>query len=244
MSARLITLVPTRTRPGSVARVVEAWSDTDAWADGAELMFIVDRDDPEHDEYHAAVQLAARQYGESITAHVIPSWQPLVPKLNGVAVALAEGRYADAIGFAGDDHLPRTPGWVQRYTSALDDLGSGIVSCPDGYREDDLPTQWAMTSDIIRVLGRMVPAGVDHLYCDDAVRDLATAADAYAYLPDVLIEHITPYAGKAAFDPQYERVNSGRQYKLDKRAYRAWRDGSGLATDAEAVRNLRMGENR
>jgi len=239
VSARLVVIVPTRSRPQSVARVAAAWSETDAWAAGAELLFAVDRDDPAHDEYHAAVQLAAREYGESVTAFVVPTWRPMVHKLDLTAVALLD--FADALGFAGDDHLPRTPGWAQRYTSALDDLGSGWVSCADGYRTDRLPTQWAVTADIVRALGRMVPAPVEHLYCDDATRDLAEAVGAYTYLDDVLIEHMHPVAGHPG-DEQHARVNSSRQYKTDRRAYRAWKKGDivpALATDVELVRALR-----
>lgn len=237
MSAELIVVVPSRTRPHAVTRVAEAWRDTDAWADGAELLFAIDRDDPAFEEYVAAVQLAARHYQEPVNVHVSASWLPMVHKLNGVAHALAAGEYAYAIGFAGDDHRPRTPGWVRRYLVTLRGLGSGVVSCPDGYRPDDLPTQWAMTADIVRTLGRMVPAGVDHLYCDDAVRELAKGADAYAYLDDVLIEHLHPVAGHPG-DEQHARVNSGRQYRTDRAAYRAWQDTQ-RAADTELVRALR-----
>jgi hypothetical protein len=239
MSANLIVIVPSRGRPYNVSRVAAAWSDTDAWADGAELLFAVDRDDPEHDEYHAAVQRAAREYGESVTAQVLPTWEPMVRKLDKVATALARGGFAYALGFAGDDHLPRTAGWVQRYTSTLYDFGSGFVSCPDGYRTDDLPTQWAVTADIVQALGRMVPAPVDHLYCDDSIRDVAKGAGVYAYLDDVFIEHMHPVAGKVETDEQYDRVNGSRQRKYDKRAYRAWRDNGGLEADVRLVRALR-----
>lgn len=241
MSADLIVIIPTRTRPRSVAEVAAAWADTGAWSDGAELLFVVDRDDPEHDEYHAAVQAAARHYQESVSALVAPSWRPMVPKLNDAALRLAEGNWAPALGFAGDDHRPRTRGWVRAHLDALREIGSGWASCPDGYRTDRLPTQWAVTSDIVRALGRMVPAPVEHLYCDDSTRDLAEAAGAYAYLDEHLVEHLHPVAGHAG-DEQHARVNSARQYKVDKRAYRAWKKGDitpALATDVELVRVLR-----
>lgn len=244
--AELVVIVPTRSRPEAVERVVAAWEATGAFDDGAELLFVVDRDDPRCADYRAAL-ITCR---EGVSATYADEWRPLVPKLNRVAVSLAVGQAGRpfALGFAGDDHLPRTAGWVGRYLGALYSAGTGIVSCADGYRDDGLPTQWAMTSDIVRALGRMVPAPVDHLYCDDAVRELADGADCYTYLVDVLIEHMHPVARdaegkpKAPTDEQYRRVNSRQQYRGDRAAYRNWAHGAS-ADDIETVRSLiRQGE--
>lgn len=225
-------IVPTRSRPEAVARVVEAWEATGAFDDGAELLFAFDADDPECSEYVNAINHTG------VRREVLPVWFPLVIKLNRVAREAASGKGRPfAIGFAGDDHLPRTTGWVGRYLGALYSAGTGVVSCADGYRDDTLPTQWAMTSDIVRSLGRMVPAPVDHLYCDDAVRALAVAADCYTYLADVLIEHMHPVAGKAPSDEQYDRVNSRQQYRHDRAAYHLWRDTE-LAQQAGKIRDL------
>lgn len=238
----LVVIVPTRSRPESVGRVVQAWRDTGAGDEGAELIFVVDADDPECAEYRR--QLDGRPTW--VSAAYASSWQPLVPKLNAAAVGCASAHYAPFIGFAGDDHLPRTSGWAGRYLGALYGMGTGIVSCADGYRTDELPTQWAMSADIVRALGRMVPAPVDHLYCDNAIRDLGTEAGCLAYLPDVLIEHMHPVAldpkgnPKGLNDAQYARVNSPEQYRGDRRAYRQWVRGA-LATDAGKVRQLTRG---
>lgn len=236
----LVTVVPTRSRPESVERVVEAWQATGAFDEGAELLFVVDRDDPRCDDYRA-VLITCR---EGVSAAYADTWRPLVPKLNRIALSMALGRYAFAIGFAGDDHLPRTPGWVGRYLGALYSARTGIVYCDDGYQGANIPTQWAMTSDIVRALARMVPAPVDHLYCDNAVRDLGLGADCLTYLDDVLIEHMHPVARdaegkpKAASDEQYERVNGREQYRNDRLAYRGWARGGELAADVATVRTL------
>lgn len=238
----LVTIVPTRSRPEAVARVVAAWEGTGAFAEGAELMFVVDRDDPRRDEYEAAVR-AAHPGEPGVSAVYADTWRPLVPKLNRIAVTLAIGRYAYALGFAGDDHLPRTEGWVGRYLTELYSAGTAIVYCDDGYQHENIPTQWAMTSDIVRALGRMVPAPVDHLYCDNAVRDLGLGAGCLTYLRDVLIEHMHPVARdaegkpKGADDDQYRRVNGRDQYRADRAAYRGWAR-NGLAADVAAVRAL------
>jgi len=231
----LLTIVPTRSRPESVEKVVAAWELTGAFEEGAELMFVVDRDDPRCAEYRTAIVAATQQ--RQVGAVYEDAWRPLVPKLNRIAVSLAAGRYAHALGFAGDDHLPRTVGWVGRYLTVLYQQ-PGIVYCDDGYQHENIPTQWAMTADIVRALGRMVPAPVEHLYCDNAVRDLGQGADCLTYLPDVMIEHMHPVVGKGSDDEQYRKVNSSEQYRTDRPAYRGWVRSGGLAHDVEIVRTL------
>lgn len=233
---KLVVVVPSRSRPESVGRVVDAWETTGAFTD-AVMHWVIDADDPGLSGYVNRLEWARDRNPGGVEWTVAPFWMSLVPKLNAAAVELACGD-VEALGFAGDDHLPRTPGWAARYRDALRELGTGIVYCDDGYQGEGLPTQWVMTVDIVRELQAMVPADVEHLYCDNAVLDLGKAADCLTYLPDVLIEHMNPYARKGTLDAQYQRVNSRRQYTVDGRAYAAWRAGN-LPTQAAALRRLR-----
>ena len=233
--AELLVVVPSRSRPHNIARLIEAWQATGAFED-ASMRVDVDADDP---TFRGYVELA-ETFPAGVRLAVGHRWRSLVHKLN--RAARQEQHTYFALGFMGDDHLPRTEGWATRYLDELAELGTGIVFGDDGYQHDNTPTQWAMTADIVRALGgRMVPAPVDHLYCDDAVRDLGKAADCLLYLPDVLIEHMHPSAGKAERDPQYVRVNSRAQYARDRPAYQAWRsklDPGSLTAQAVAVRRL------
>jgi hypothetical protein len=242
----LIVIVPTRSRPMHVQRVVQAWLDTDAFH-AAELCFVIDEDDPARDAYLEAFEAAADVIpGElmqrrAMTWMLAGTWRPLVPKLNGAAVYLRVTQRPYALGFAGDDHVPRTPGWARMYVQALRD-GAGIVYGDDGYQHENLPTEWAMRTDIVNALGRMVPAPVDHLYCDNSIKDLGQATGLLRYLPEVNIEHLHPVAGKTETDAQYERVNGNDQYRRDRRAYREWHRAGGLLADAATVTALRKGE--
>ncbi|MDQ8045259.1 MAG: hypothetical protein REI11_11695 [Patulibacter sp.] len=238
-------IVPTRSRPQNVTRVVDAWLATDAFA-GAELWFVHDADDPQCSEYDDVLEGLEETRGAygSIHALTLPTWLPLVPKLNAATAHVLEWYPETAIvGFAGDDHLPRTPGWTTHYREILGGFplgGTGVVYPDDGYRQD-IPTSWVMTVDIARELGNaQVPAPVEHLYCDNAVADLADAAGCLAMLPDVLVEHMHPVAGKADRDAQYDRVNSGEQFAKDRRAYRRWKRDV-LPRQARRIRALRPG---
>lgn len=237
--ADLLVIVPSRGRPQSVARVVRAWLNTAAY-EHADLVFAVDADDPQHDAYW---QHLPDGDGRTLVRFVsLPQWRPMVPKLNEVALAAAQmtpdgGSYF-ALGFAGDDHLPRTSGWAWAYLNALREMGTGIVYGDDGFQSARLPTQWAMTADIVRTLGAMVPAQVEHLYCDNAVKDLGVTAGCLRYLPHVLVEHMHPLAGKADPDDGYRRVNARDQYAKDAAAYQHWLEHR-MPGDVETVRALR-----
>jgi hypothetical protein len=224
--ADLLVIVPSRSRPANIARLLRAWTDTAAWG-VADLLIAVDADDPALPGY------LALELPDGARMTVAEVWRPMVHKLEREAAREARGYWA--LGFMGDDHEPITTGWAQRYLQAL--RGTGIVYCRDAYMDEKLATQWAMTSDIVRALGRMVPAPVEHLYCDNAIGDLGRAADCLTYLDDVTIRHNHYINGLARMDEQYRRVNSPEQYGRDKPAYQAWvRDQ--LPADAAVVRAL------
>jgi predicted O-methyltransferase YrrM len=237
----LAIIVPTRGRPDNIRKVISAWDFTNAW-DHADLVLVVDADDPEVEGYRKLV----REYsGESLVlagqlkSIEIPKWLPMVHKLNLAAGNLALGGYF-AVGFAGDDHLPQTIGWAASYLAALRELGTGMVYGDDGYQGIKLSTEWAVTSDVVRALGRMVPAPVEHMYCDNSMMDLFGAAGALRHLPEIRIEHMHPVAGKAETDAQYQRVNHRDQFRKDKTAYDRWRNLA-RAQDVGIVRDLRKG---
>lgn len=246
----LAVLIPTRGRPHNIRKVIAAWDFTNAW-DVADMVLIADADDSEIGGYRAIVverfNDQAPEGSPALGLVEVEAWMPMVHKLNAVAREAASGgtlffpdRYF-ALGFAGDDHLPRTINWARRYLTVLRELGTGMVYGDDGYHGAKLSTEWAVTSDTVAVLGRMVPADVEHLYCDNAMMDLFGGAGAMRHLPEVRIEHINPYAGgKGEMDAQYKRVNHRDQYKKDGRAYQAWKS-TALGPDVVRIRNLRKG---
>ena len=209
-------IVPSRGRPQNVADLIGAWAETTA---GKTKLFVaVDDDDPSLDGY-VALSESWDPYQCQLTIRKSPG--SMVAALNQVATLLAvPGRIA--VGFMGDDHRPRTPGWDLQVLAALRELGTGIVSGPDGFRSDQLPTWCAMTSNIIRTLGYMAPPGCQHMYVDNAWQALGEALGAYRYLPGVLVEHMHPLAGKSAPDAGYARVNSAGVYRRDEAAYVRW----------------------
>lgn len=216
----LVVIVPSRGRPEAAETLVRVFADT-CTADTM-LVFALDGDDPTLDRYPAVPQVV----GESTC---------MVEALNLAALAVlpSAGR---GIGFMGDDHCPRTYGWDAAYLQALKDLGTGIVYGDDLLQGPRLPTQCAMTSDIVRALGYMAPPVLKHLYVDNYWLDLGSALGRLRYLPDVMVEHRHPVAGKAAWDAGYARVNDAAVYQADGAAYEAFKaDPAGLAADVAKV---------
>lgn len=240
----LAMIVPSRSRPHNIAPLIDAWLDTDGFA-AADLVVAIDVDDPTFDDYQRELVAAAQRVGGRgrLVSHTFPKHQQLVPKLNSVATLYAtymSGHHL--LGFAGDDHLPRTSGWSRRFVDAFFvDETLGIAYPDDGYQGEKLASSWVMSSDIVRELGRMVPAGVEHLYCDNSIMDVGREAECLRYMPEIVIEHVNPYAGKGELDEQYARVNSSEQYRRDRPAYKRWKRDGGLASDAEQVRALIKG---
>ena len=214
MSA-LTILVPTRGRPDNLARLWQGFLDT--CVEPTRLIALVDNDDPQLVGYQA---LADRLEGEPFFRMVSGPRLRLGPTLNVAAPIWA--LRSDAIGFMGDDHLPRTVGWDGRYLAALERLGSGLVYGNDRIQGAALPTQVAMTSDIVLATGAMVPPGAVHLWLDNAWLALGQALDAITYLPDVVVEHMHPIAGRAEWDAGYAEANTDERSDADRAVFEAW----------------------
>lgn len=229
--ADLVVIVPSRGRPDAARELLAAFDET-CTAD-TRIIFAIDETDPTRGAYSglAAVvtgsveDAAGRSWvtRESTRArtYVVPS-TTMVEALNMVATRAADSAGTFAIGFMGDDHRPRTKGWDAEYLDALRELGTGIVFSDDGYQGEKLPTQCAMTADIVRMLGWMAPPALRHMYVDNFWLDLGRETDRLIYLPDVLVEHMHPVTGKVEWSEGHERVNAREVVDADAETYSAY----------------------
>lgn len=223
MTSPLLVIVPTRGRPQNAARLAKAFEETDSL--NADLLFVADHDDPELIAYHTAAPRLLVYRGESGNG--------LVPALNWAA-----GLYADIydhLGFMGDDHLPRTAGWDAHVLGALDTRSPRVVYGNDLLQGEALPTAVFLPSRLVRALGFMAPPVLRHLYVDNFWLDLGRNLGGLRYLPDVVIEHIHPAAGKTAMDDRYRVVNATEADQADRLAWWEFRDDGGFAAALERV---------
>ena len=217
----LLVIVPSRGRPQNAERLLSAWTQTEATAD---LLFAVDDDDPTLGQY---LELTENVYvGPRIK---------IGPTLNVVASKYAS-EY-EAIGFMGDDHLPRTPRWDSILMNTLNEFGTGIVYGNDLLQGETIPTAVFMTSDIVRVLGYFCPPKLLHMYLDNAWKEWGLGGECLKYLPDVIIEHMHPGNGKAQFDSIYNE--SGGLTAVDQMNYKIYYEND-LEGDVAKIKGLRV----
>lgn len=207
----LLTIVPTRNRVENALELQDVWYSTTRESDSG-LLFVVGTEDPRLEEYKQKIR--------SSHLLVFPE-RGLVKALNYAAPMYVE-KY-EAIGFMGDDHRPRTPGWDSAYLDELRKLGSGYVYGNDLLMGERIPTQVAISSTIIRSLGFFGPPGFWHLCVDLTWKDMGEGLHRIKYLDDVIIEHMHPAAGKAEEDSGYKHVNSSFMVKHDEAEYFRWK---------------------
>jgi hypothetical protein len=135
----------------------------------------------------------------------------------------------------GDDHLPRTQNWDQAFIQALG-INTGIVYGNDLLQGANLPTAFGMSRDLVVELQGMTFPGCVHLFFDNFVKQLGLDLNYLKYLPDVIIEHLHPVAGKAEMDEGYARVNQPKWYEKDLLALQQY---LASADYAELVRKYR-----
>lgn len=266
MKPYLTVLVPSRGRPHTLPQMVDAFRETCTESDDmaiiTRLIFVVDEDDPTLEEYSQALfAIDAYPAGFDWMRWGRPNGPkiPVSPQMmiNSTAVgsmnaalnvsalnvtdpAGGSGQRPFAVASFGDDHRPRTAGWDTRFMEVLHELRTGIVYGDDKLQGAALPTAVAMTSDIVRALGHMAPGSMRHLYIDNYWKELGETAGCIRYLPDVVIEHMHPGAGKVPMDEHYARVNSRESYEHDHAAFEAYKAGGQLTQDADLVRSLRI----
>lgn len=226
----LAVIVPTRGRPANAARLAEAFKGTDTL--NAIAVFVADADDPELPAYRRL--LDENKIPRLMVYDSTAGGGGLCRPLNYAARRYAE--LYEAVGFMGDDHLPRTTGWDDRILDALDSLQPRIVYGNDLLQGPALPTAVFMQSRMIKAMGCMAPNYMRHLYLDNFWKELGERLDGLVYLPDVVIEHLHPVAGKAEWDERYRAVNAPHRDAEDRDAWLAYRDGEGFERVLRAVR--------
>jgi hypothetical protein len=218
----MLVIVPTRGRPEGMVRQIEAFKDTLATCD---VLYAVDDDDDRAMEY-------LRLSGPLGVKFAVGPRLRMVGTLN--FHALREAANYDVIGFMGDDHLPRTDSWdtliMEQFTG-----GPVVVYGDDLLQGPNLATAVFLPSRMVRAMGYFAPPCLTHLYADNAWMEIGRAT-AYTYLPGVVIEHMHPVAGKAAWDDRYAEVNAPELDAADRDAFHHWRDGGDRDAAVAAIR--------
>lgn len=210
-------LVPTRGRPRNARRLYDSLVETTS---NASVMFFVDEDDPFLEAYLDMLPEGRVAIGES---------NRLGPWLN----IASRNTSAQIVGFVGDDVISRTPEWDQIVRKHF--VENAIMYPNDGWQGEGLPTSVFMDAGIVRDLGYMVHPLFKHLYIDNHWKRLGEELGTLKYLPEINMEHMHPFAGKAGDDETYQNANSAAQYSADGKAFQMW-ETFHLPIDLEKLR--------
>jgi hypothetical protein len=202
---KILTIVPSRGRPEAVNELIEEFNATTAISN---LVIAVDDDDTS--EY-------------IVPDKVILEVNPRM-KMNGTLNFIAN-KYCedyDYLVFMGDDHRPRTQDWDLLLADSIKDIKHGIAYGNDLLQGENLPTAVMQDARITRTLGYFSPPKQKHLFLDNFWKDLGTELGTLVYLPEVTIEHLHPFAGKAQLDAGYIEVNDKQVYIYDQMMYQEY----------------------
>lgn len=206
MKNDLLIITPTRGRPQNIRDLIKAFDETET---KARFLIVLDDDDEKLGHYLEI----------ECDSLVLPREGKGMAKPLNHAAWINRNNFKN-FAFLGDDHRPRTKHWDCLFVDALDELGTGLVYGDDLLQGKNLPTAVAMTSDIVRNLCGMVPPGMIHLYLDNFWLKLGQDLNAIRYMPEVILEHLHPVAGKAGWDANYRAVNAEEVYTADAVAYK------------------------
>ena len=210
---KLAVAVPTRGRPHNLERLANALKDT------CEL------------DYHLFARLD--EDDKSIYKDLVNTTYMVGPRIfyansvNEIAERALEDGFTH-VAILGDDVLPETVGWDRIMVEALPELGVAYGS--DGLEHlhgEDLPTHVVVPIEMYKRLGWLGLPTLRHLFCDNVWRELGKLTK-FIYLKDVKLSHLHRWNRAAPDDKTYQEANDKTKRELDKQAFEAWRDGSGL----------------
>jgi hypothetical protein len=216
----LIVIVPTRSRPEQCKRLIKSFEST---TDNAQLLFVIDGDDPEYDGFdwqgHGCAEVNPRA--------------SLVQKLNHTAKNVLDSY--DEFMWQGDDHEFITPHWDTKLTEYRKEFGSGWLY-PNNGRRSDVPESWSTSKDVIEALGWYANPVMAHYYIDNSIAELGKRVGIIKWMPDVKITHHHYSVDKTTVYDELYKSTEQLFGDHDLKAYREW---SGSNQVAALVSQLR-----
>lgn len=190
-------IIPSRSRPQNISRLVKAFQDTGAMTP---VLLRLDDDDP---------LLTAYLRIEVDWEVVVAKRAPLSEIYNDVF-----DRRLDWYGFLADDVLPETPRWDRALINAAGP--NGMAHCDDGIGGQ--ATHFVVGGNLVREIGWVALPGLHRTYIDTVWNAVANERGVLRYLPDVKLTHLHFSNRLAMFDQTYRKPAKTH----DRAIYRAW----------------------
>lgn len=197
-------LLPTRGRPQSMPRFFKAWKDTEASTPG---IVCLDEDD--------AVKYEGLEVPDNWRIMIKPRFSSLGENTNAY---FWQYRQEPWYGLLADDAVPVTKHWDRKLIEAAG--SDGIACCYDGINNGTgLGSSPCIGGDFARRLGWIIYPGLQRIYGDNILFEMAQMKGVLRYLPDVIVEHWHFSTGKSPMDETYRKTGS----ESDRDIYESWK---------------------
>lgn len=114
----------------------------------------------------------------------------------------------DILVLGSDDMMPVKEGWARRVVELFEEHWptlDGAIHLDDGYAHERVNTLTIMGRRLYDQFGYIYHPSYKSVFCDDEYTEVLQAMGRLVYVPEVLIEHRHPAAGKARQDALYLR---------------------------------------
>ena len=196
-------ILPSRSRPHNIQRLIEAWYTTDATTP---VELCLDLNDPCLPQY--------------LSIPLPSGWSVVTGERDGLSRvyndALSRHPAASWYGFIADDVVPLTAGWDIKL---IETAGRDGMAVPAGGHDPSGAPHFMLGGDLVRSVGWLSLPGLDRLYIDTAWQRIAEARGILRRVPDVVLEHRHFSNKKARIDSTYLKHRKAQ----DKLIYDNWR---------------------
>lgn len=230
---KTIVITPTRSRPENFARMVKSCQEMSGGS--IDIYAGLDDDDPRLQDY----QKVKSQFGQ--IKFFVGSRKSLSSWTNELAMQaikdsdLVKGElYLVSMG---DDHVVRSSFWETKMISMLRlQPGPGFAYGDDLMNGSGLCTCWMASARAVEKLGWMMLPRCNHMYVDNAIMELGSAAHRLTYIPDLVIEHMHHVMKKSETDMTY--LEAETNYVPDLEQFRIWRNSPEFRAQVRTLEDL------
>ena len=195
-------ILPSRSRPHNIARLLRAYIETGA---STSVWLRIDDDDPVVKAYSANHR----------------NWSVTIGRRKPISDIYAEAfdrfKNASFFGFLADDVVPKTDKWDTRLIEVASSDG---MACPSGGHEDySGAPHFVLGGDLVREVGWLALPGLDRLYIDTVWQNIAEFKGVLRHVPEVVLLHKHFSNGGALMDETYKKFKKSE----DKAIYENWK---------------------
>jgi len=207
----ILCICPTRERIKKCSRMLESFNATKSGY--IDLVFCVDQDDPNIEEY---VDLLEDEF------YLVIEKQQSITELFNLVAGKIKPDY-EIYHTANDDFVYHTKGFDKMVVDSFKHNGSGVYYGDDKYWGRGMAVGPFITSDLVRAVGWLQMPTLMHLCNDTVWTTIADTLQRLYYLPEVVIEHIHPETQGVERDVTSKRVNAPEVYKSDYLSFFQWK---------------------